>query len=330
MARPKQSINHKNEFGLTRLWEEGRDLPRLSRVGEGLTYLARAWHSIVQSPLNSVLTILTVSVSLMLFGGFILFLENVQSVLVSPRDTFSMHVYLQDSASEEELATIKKLSERAPGVAGVGFRTKEQALKEFRGTLGDYASLLEGLEAENPLPASYEVKFQSGEDASDQMTELKRTLEGQPAVLKVQYRAGVLAQLVTLVRVLRGAGIFAVLFMFLMTGFIIATTIRLALVGYREEISIMRLVGAKESYVKSPFIIEGAIQGVCGGAISIGLVYLIFIALRSFVLQSPLLSYLLPDLYFLSTGALFVVILTGLLVGTAGSFFSVHSASKGD
>ena len=319
----------KSSYGLVKLWEDGVVLPRLTRSGVTFQLYVQAWRSLLNSPLNSLLTIATIAVSLLLFGGFVLLLENARDLLVSSPETFRMNVYLRDEVYEGERVAFSHEIEKLPGVEVVIYKSKTDALKEFSKVLGEYSNLLDGVEGENPLPASFEVRFKRSEDTEKQMVNFKAAVGERKEVERAQFREGTLSQIVTLMRMLRTGGLFAVLFMFLMTGFIIASTIKLALYSYRDEIQIMRLVGATEWYVKAPFLIEGCLQGILGAFVSMGLVYALYILIRSVVLSSSLLSYLVPNFHFLSVSGVVLVFFTGVVVGVAGSFFAVRRAMPG-
>jgi len=275
------------------------------------------------APLTSVLTIATTTVALMLFGIFVLFVENVQNLLLLPQGAFRVSVYLRDEATPAALESLRTEIESTDEVDEVELKTKDQALADFRKSLGQYSSLLDGFD-KSPLPASFEVKFNNSEVASGIVKEFKLKMATHPEVEAVHYSEGMLSQVVMFVRIFRSSALFAILFMFVMTAFIIANTIKLALYSYREEVQIMKLLGAEDWYVRAPFIIEGCLQGLVGALASLALVYGIYQALFGIVHSSTVLTFFVPRFHFLSWFSFLVILVTGVLVGAAGSLFAVR------
>ena len=162
----------------------------------------------------------------------------------------------------------------------VAYTDKAKALKNFRALLGDDASMLEGLEQENPLPASLDMQAVSAEQAESLFEEVSERFRGDSAVESVRYSRGGVQQLKKILSVVRGAGIVGIVFLLIITGFIIANTIRLALYGHRMEIEIMQLVGARRAAIMAPYVIEGLVQGLLGAVVAIGFTFLAFLALQ--------------------------------------------------
>jgi cell division transport system permease protein len=113
-------------------------------------------------------------------------------------------------------------------------------------------------------------------------------------------------------------------FLLLITGFIIANTIRLALYGHRMEIEIMQLVGARRAAIIAPYVIEGLLQGVLGALIAIGFTFLLFLALQGFLAQADALAAIFPSVEFLAASQLAFIVAAGAVVGMAGSFLAVR------
>ena len=323
MARPPRRTQP-GAYGLGMLWEKIRALPRLGTFGVWFQLYLQGWKRLLVAPLTSVLTIATTTVALMLFGGFVLFVENARHVLGLQQQAFRVSVYLRDNVAAGAADALRKEIERNPDVQRVEFRSKEQALTEFRKSLGQYGSLLDGLESASPLPASFEVKFKHGDQAERAVREFKAKLAARPEVEAVQYSEGMLSQVVVFMRLFRSSALFAIVFMFAMTAFIIANTIKLALYSYREEVQIMKLLGAEDWYVRAPFVIEGCLQGLIGALVSLALVYGIYSALYGVIVNSTLLTFFVPQFHFMSSASIFIVIFTGVLVGAAGSLFAVR------
>ena len=314
----------KGSYGLDSIWEESKNLPVLGVGGQLLQLYFRAWHGLFSSPLTSLLTIFTLGLSLSILGAFVLFVENARGLLSLSDRALTVHLYLKEDAHDDATTALRKDIERYQGVERVRFISKEEALQEFKKTLGEYSSLVEGVEGANPLPASFEISFAEDQVHDGLLSEFKRKFAQNISVEVIQYSEGAISQVVSAVRFLRNAGIFTVLALCIATGFIIASTIMLALYAHRDEIRIMRLVGAREWTVRTPYVVEGFIKGVLGGALSIGVLYGLFQIMQSRFSASTLFAYFIPEFHFLSISGVVLVILIGLSVGIVGSYCAVR------
>lgn len=314
------------ECGLKEIWRTGTSLPRLTQSEWWMQLVVQAWRGLSSSPMTTVLTIATVTVSLALFAAFLLWVENFRDLLSSSRTNFTMSVFLQEGVAAEKRDELRTALTAEPSVVKVQYRSKLDALEEFKRALGSHASMVEGLEQDNPLPESLEVSFKEKELSEDLFREFQKRYSARPEVLEVQYSAGSLSQIASLLRLFKGVGLAAIFVMFVMTGFIIANTIKLAVFAYREEVAIMLLVGAPERQVKAPFVIQGFIQGAAGVVASVALLYLAYVPLSAAVRESQVLSLILTEFHFLSFASLVLVTLTGIGVGVAAGLFAVQRA----
>jgi len=308
-------------LGLTSIWEEGRGLVHLTPLGMAWHQVCQSFRSIATSPLTSLLTILTIALAMCLLASFVLLLENIAASLQSTRRQLSVSLYLAEGIPETKLQGLKQRVADMPQVAEVVFHSKEQALQDFRRVLGQQAGLLEGLEGVNPLPASLEVRLKESSEAA--FRAVAEHFRADPLVEEVQYDQGVVGQLGALLETLKVIGLAAAVLVLLMTAFIIASAIKLALYSRREEIEIMRLVGATDPFVRAPYVIEGCIQGAVGSLAGLAVVYGIFTLLQNFVQSSPVFRLVLPSLAFLSWSSMLLVLLLGVAVGIGGSYFAL-------
>lgn len=323
-SESKQNSGPRSQFGLVRIWDEKGQLGYLSAPGRFAQEFSEACASFVTVPLTSFLALLTIAVTLFLLALFVFALENVGHWLAATQTEFTMSFYLKDAvttaARDGLLAELKKL----PQVEAAILRDKQAALSEFRRSLGDAAGLLSGLDADNPLPASIELRFKPGATTPEGFETLAQRYRASPMVEEVQYSKGLLGQLASLLALVRLGGMFAVVLMLVVTGFIIGSTIRLALYSRQEEVSIMRLVGADSAYVRTPALIEGFVHGVLGALFGLALLYVAFALLQDAVQGEQLLQLFLPQLTFLSLGGSALVLMAGVLVGLAGSYLAVR------
>lgn len=311
-------------FGLERIWVEGAAVKPLPRGQMALQLAQLAWKSFSASPVTAFLTLLTISVVLFLFGGFILLLQNISVGVSGGSSDVSLRLFLHDSVPDQDKESLRAEISRLPGIQAVRMISKQGALEEFRTALGGDAALLEGLDSNNPLPASVEVKFQPGEGIAAEMQSFAEKYRSNPMVQEVQYSQSLVGQLSELIRLVRVVGAFAIVLMLAVTAFVIATTIRLALYAHRQELQIMRLVGARAWFIKTPFLIEGMAEGFLGAVAGLVLLWLGHGALMQALSGSELARAFQIDIGFLAAHWIILIVLLGPVLGLIGSYLAVR------
>jgi cell division transport system permease protein len=283
-------------------------------------YLKQAFLNLLGNRLIHALSIGTISVSLLFFGSFVLLWVNVNAWVLQWGQSLSMSVYLKDNVDKKSIEKIELAIKSLPGAEIKGFVSKEKAWSNLMEILGSQAGLLDGL-TKNPLPASFEVQFKDFKRHRVDPKIIKEKLEKVEGVDEVQYGEQWLERLKDLIYILRLAGLIIGGLLCIAVLFIISNTIRLTIYSRRDEIEILKLVGATDWFVKVPYMIEGAIQGVLGAAIAfvilLAMYYLLpFKTIHLFDL--PLMEIVfLPERY---TVALFS---TGFFLGLLGSSIAI-------
>ena len=328
MSQQSQPTTSKaTDFGLDALWDRGAKIRPISRAGVWLQLTRRALQSMSRSLFVSLVCLGTISITLTIFAFFLYSLQNIDTVLGGVKGEMQLTIFLDDRASPETSAALRKELAARPEVQAISFIDKSEALKQFRQALGEDAAVLDGLEKENPLPASFEVQLKEQDDATEAYRTLARTYENHPAVEKITYRNQLLIQLAQGISLIRSAGGYALILMLLITGAIVAATISLALYSRREEIYIMRLVGAEPWFVTTPCVIEGGLLGLLGGVLALLILLGIHSGLNDFLSSSDLLGRLIPELQFIGWGWSSLVVLCGVVVGVLGSLFAARRFS---
>ncbi len=312
------------QYGLAKLWERRDKLNRLSPWGARWQLFLQAYRGIRTSPFTSALTVATITATLVLLGFSILCLRNFGDVVGQTSQALRMSVYLKEESSLEQRDALGKLLEKSEGVVRVEFRSKEQALEEFSKSLGTHSTLLEGLGGQNPLPASFEVTMSDDATDVEALKAVENEIQRQPGVDEVQFNQVTLVELGKLLRMMKTLSFVAIVALLLITGFIISNTIKLGLYVYRTEIEIMRLVGATPAYVRIPFLFEGALKGLVGALVGIGVVYAIYAVIAHSMGSSALFAMLLPNFHFPLLLISISLILVGMAVGIAGSFLAAR------
>ncbi|RIL05943.1 MAG: hypothetical protein DCC75_11270, partial [Proteobacteria bacterium] len=175
-------------FGLEEIWLNIRSSERLSSFGLAWHHLRQALIGMVTSPLTTLLTIFTCATALALFGGLGLFLENSSAFLVSSGESVNVSVFLKDTARQEEISAFQKELREFPSIKELQYRSKSEALELLRSTFQDSALVFEGLDKDNPLPASFEVKF--AEANQEVFGVFKGKFSAHPIVEHIEYNQG--------------------------------------------------------------------------------------------------------------------------------------------
>ena len=291
------------------------------RIGMLFYFLRKALGNIWTNPFLSLVTLSTIAISMLILGLFSLIYLNVQQSLHQMGGELQITAYLQETISSEQAKVLRSKVADWPEVEKISYITKEQALARFRSQLREYAGILEGLK-ENPLPASLELTLMPQYGRSGNIKEFSTRLGRLPGVAEVQYGRKWMAKLRVFVEVMKLVGITVGGLLLIATIFVISNTIKLTFYSRREELEIMRLVGATDFFIKAPFLIEGLLQGLGGALLAAGGLSLLVLFLFSH-LDLPLRLAVMAGS--LPTGQLVAGFLgLGLLLGVLGSMVSLR------
>jgi len=269
----------------------------------------------------------SVAASLMILGLIITLVLNISNAADLAQMQFDeVQIFLQEDLSIEEIDSVGKQIEQIHGISEVIYESKEMALERFKESFGEEGYLLDGLEQKNPLPNSYIIQVDSLEVA-DQVVEELSPIEG---IDEIKYYKELISQLLNIAKFIRTAGLIIILILIFVAIFIISNTIKITLNARRQEIGIMKDVGATNWFIRWPFLIEGMILGFIGAVVSIIVVYFGYqyafdvITSRFYVMLG---AYLIPVQVMMDK----VVIMFGVLgtgVGAIGSVFSLRRYLK--
>lgn len=283
-------------------------------------HFRNAFSGIFRNRLVHAISVGTISISLLFLGAFALFLVNVNNWVLEWGKSLSLSIYLEDGMDTATRKRIEAALAALPGVTLRGFVSKEKAMADLKATLGSQAGLLDGL-SRNPLPASFEVVFKDVRKGQIDPKKMKTDLEKIQGVSEVQYSEQVQERFEVIFSILKVAGLIIGLLLCMGVLFIITNTIRLTIYSRREEIEIYKLVGASDWFVKLPYLIEGALEGLFGGILALLILFSIYFLLsvkRLQVLGLPVLEVVfLPHSYTAFLAGL------SLILGLAGSFIAI-------
>ena len=232
--------------------------------------------SFVRSGSVSFATVLIMTVTLMIIG-FLVFLSAVLSTtLAGIRDKVDVNVYFVPAASESDVMNLQQEIKELPEVASVSYTSAEDALTQFRERHADDELTLRALDelGENPLGASLSIKA-NDPSQYESIAEYLNGISGASIIDDVNYfqNKTVIERLTNAINATAKAGS-VIVFLFALASTVIAlATIRLAIYSARDEIAVMRLVGASNMYIRGPFIVAGILAGIFAGLITLVLFY---------------------------------------------------------
>lgn len=278
-------------------------------------------------------SIVTIFLSLLIIGIFLVGGAIINNTVSSVEDKVSITAYIDDDAMQSSIDEVMKDLENTAGVASVGFTTKEQALENFQNSMSS-TDIVDQLDGTNPLPASIDIEL-----SDPQMVEtIAGQLAADPAFKEicdnpedpsdsVKYGEDSVDRLFSLTSYIRYIGVALIALLIFIALVFINNTIRLAILARRKEISIMRLVGASNGFIRGPFLMEGAVHAVIGSALAVGAIEL----LRRFALPqvSDALMWLpieLPGTVYVGIYGLMFVF--GLVIAAIGSLLAMRRYLK--
>jgi len=262
----------------------------------------------------------TMVISLLIFGAFLLLFVNLNAWIQGWGHSMSMSVYLNDDISEAQRNRIASFIGDLAEAEIKRFITKDAALKDLRNAMGSQAGVLEGL-SKNPLPASFEVAFTDIEGQGTDLEGIKQALQEMDGVEEVHYSEEWLHRFEGLMSIIKLVGFVIGGLLCLGILFIVTNTIKLTIYSRREEIEILKLVGATDWFVKTPYLFEGMIQGVLSGIFALAILYLGYFLISTKKMYFLGLAGL--DFIFIPYPYTLLIILISASLGLLGCFIAV-------
>lgn len=285
--------------------------------------------NIAKNKMFSIASIATMVACIFLFGVFYSLIVNVQDVMKNVEESMAIIVYFEEDATEKQIDAIKaKLSARED-VLEVKYVSGDEAWEEFqKDYFGDDSSMAEGW-TENPLENSdnFEVYMKSVEN-QDELVKFAKGLKGVRKVNDSPEAAKTLENISLLLTTI-SAVITTVLL--IVAVFLISNTVAMGITIRREEIAIMKYIGAKDSFVRAPFIFEGILIGLIGAAIPLTLLYFAYQEAVNYVQQK--FAVLTTFMDFIPVSEVYATLLPvglalGVGIGFVGSFFTIKKHLK--
>ena len=285
-------------------------------------FLKKAYQDIRRNILVNGVSISIIVFSLLIFSIFLLVLSNINRLTAHWEGKILVICYVQDGLATHEVENVRKNILDMKGVKSVKYVSKSDAALLFRRLFGKQKGVLEGLDL-SMLPASFEVHLEQQLHRGQGLEQLAKKLLQLRGITDIQYAREWITKLSTIVHLLRWGQWILGGILFLAISFIVSNTIKLTIYSRREEIEIMRLVGATSGHIKIPFLIEGLLQGASGAFLALGLLFLLY---QVFLFQSgpSIKAYFGPVAFsFLPWSSVGGVISVGISLGVLGSYMSL-------
>jgi len=277
--------------------------------------------------------VITIYLSLLLVGASVGSSVVVNNIVESVEEKVSVRIFLKDGAVPEDVEALQSALLADERVKTVTYTSKEQALEEFKKTMEDSPEIIDQLTV-NPLPASLDVDLEDPRDVMDVVA----TIKANPAFPNVadkpedpeaslKYGQQIVNQLFTFTRILRTIGVVFIGMLAIISLIFINNSIRLAIYARRKEIGIMRLVGASNWFIRTPFLLEGVIQSLIGAFLALGTLGLVQLYLV------PIVREQLPFLPFSISGTTsvqisLILVFAGIIIGVIGSGLALRRYLK--
>lgn len=288
-------------------------------------FIKKALQDILANRFLNSITIVTIGLSVLIVSSFTLFFLNANALLDSWKKGIRVLVYLKAETDETSITSLKHRIQNIPGVQDIRLISKEDALAQLKEQMKHQASFLESLET-NPLPDAFEIRVLTSSQAIHELALLAKKIEAFPLVDQVEYGQNWIGRFTNILNLFKFAGYTMGGLFLIATLFIIANTIRLVLYSRKEEVEIMRLVGATDYFIKMPFYIQGFILGALGGVFGMTALF----GAYQFILAKfqPALSVGLVDVGFLSLKQFLYFIFGSMLIGWIGCYLSLKQFLK--
>jgi len=281
-------------------------------------FLREALKNIRLNLLMSITAITTTFICILVLGVGLLVSSHIEGLIGSVREDVTVEAFIPPDASEERVTEIRRTVETYPEVSGINYVSEEEALAKFKDTFKDQPDIYENLDP-GVLPASFQLQLTDPALAEEVAHKLER--EGF-APENLSYPQQTIERLNAVTSYMIW-GLYGATVLFLVSSvLLISNAIRLSIFARRKEIEVMKLVGASDSFVRTPFVFEGMVQGLIGaGLAALTVIWLNFLFVdwsRDALPFVPISGDAVNTL-----GVLILLVAVGVMIGVIGSFLSV-------
>lgn len=286
-------------------------------------FWGETFRSLFRNRFMAIASVLTVTLSMFILGVFLSAVLNINHMASYLENQVEMTVYLKDGLTTDQVMGIGKYLKAQPGMKEIKFTNKDQAMKDFRERMGDQQGLLDAING-NPLPASYQMSFQTPE----QLKTAAEVVDKYQGVETVQYGKDIIEQLYKVAQVIRLSGIVLIIFLAGAELFIISNTIRLTVFARRREIQIMKYVGASNGFIRWPFLFEGMVIGFLGSGFASLILWEGYKTVVSEMATAGLVFIPMIPLWPFMGYTTLIILAAGIVIGVMGSAISLRKYMK--
>ena len=310
------------------IWVEKKKLPTIAGAERTLYYLTRGVRTLLAIPANNIVSVISIGISLFLFAGFLLLLQNIDRVVSGAGNSVVVSVYFRQGSSADSIEDFLYKLRNNAAVRNFDYISKEEGLELLREEMGSQSGFLSGLQEDNPLPHSVDINVYPDELGTDRVARFLDSLRVDPIVEELIDGSEWIQRARGMLRVFRLIALVALFVSLAVVTLLISNTIRLVMYSRREEIEIMKLVGASDSFIVIPFVIGGLLQGLLGSILGLFLLRFGYVLLNNQLRGSQVFGVTFAKLSFLSLPSLIGIVVLGIVVGAIGSFISLRKFIK--
>jgi cell division transport system permease protein len=286
-----------------------------------LAVLRQVGRNLHQTWASQLMTLLTVSLSVLIFAFFYLIYTNMLNSGEKLGEDLRLIVYLEDDPGPEMREQLRRKITNFDEVEEIKFVSQQEAYQRFTEQLGSNSDVLDDIPLDF-LPASVEVVPLKNLRSLSQVQLFSQYLSKLPGTMKVQYgqdwveRFYYFTRLISIVVLLSGS------LLILTTIFMVAYTIRLTIFGRQAELELLKLVGATNNYIRTPFLIEGVLQGLLGSSLGLVSLFVLYQWIKTHFSGPGILN--LFEFTFFEPQTIIILVVVSIFLCTAGSFTSMQ------
>ncbi|MBR4865207.1 MAG: permease-like cell division protein FtsX [Clostridia bacterium] len=295
----------------------------MSRMNRFLYSLADGLKGILRNLMMSLMSFSMLIGSLLVVGSLSLLVVNIDAIIQDLGDQNEIMVYVHEEYDDSEFNQISQAIMEAEHVVGFTFVSRETALEEMKNDLEEYASILEGMEQDNPLRDGFRIQVDDPANVEAVVT----AMEGVDGIGNVEARTDVVE---SFLKTRNAVNLISIGLMVLLAGistFIIMNTIKMSAYTRREEIAIMRMVGATKGTIRLSFVTEAMIICLCGSIVSFFAIMFLYQELIEKAFSSTGLLQAVP-FQEVWGGVLLIFVGASLVIGVLGSLLSINKYLK--
>ncbi|UKL12950.1 cell division protein FtsX [Dissulfurimicrobium hydrothermale] len=248
----------------------------------------RAFFDLKRRIVIHLMTAAVVTLSVLIFTFFYFIYFNLEHFVERFGTELGLVVFLKQDVAAAQIPDIYQRFLRLPEVESVKYVSREEAMRRLVAFLKDEKDVLEGVDP-GFLPSSFELQMKKGFRAPENMQSLAAQIEKWPGISEVKYGKEWMEKLKAFLKTAKVVVWISAIFLLLAAAFVVSSTIRLVFYERREEIEILRLVGATRGFIQGPFLIQALIQGLLGASLAVCIVFFCYLYLKGLVTGSAFL-----------------------------------------